>query len=186
MLAEKRQLSIQFGRLAKGKKNDDSQNEVIIEAVRSQIVQVTAEIDLLHAEVETKRQQMDETLKSIGNLVHEDVVVSCNQKDHLILREWGKEGEVEQDMRYNSGGRSNNVKRTCEAILSLVDGWDIIRGECSFLSFRNTRKVRNKPHYLLLFHSCMSSLSHPSHLFYSFLLKATRSQDKRGTFLKVS
>lgn len=75
----------------------------------------------LAKEEKEARSALDAKLYTIGNLVHDSVVVSNNEDDNQVVRTWGEIKEVKIN---STPGRAHHHE-----ILAMIDGYDPKRGQ---------------------------------------------------------
>eukprot|EP01115_Flamella_aegyptia_P001855 TRINITY_DN130_c0_g3_i1.p1 TRINITY_DN130_c0_g3~~TRINITY_DN130_c0_g3_i1.p1 ORF type:complete len:458 (-),score=144.42 TRINITY_DN130_c0_g3_i1:17-1390(-) len=77
--------------------------------------QINIDIDRLKKEVEVCEKEVQSRLRKIGNIVHQSVPVSNDEKDNGLVRTWG-------EMRKEGGLKHHHE------LLHMVDGFDLPRG----------------------------------------------------------
>lgn len=98
----------------KKKKGEDASSELTV------VAQLKQRREELEAEERQFFEELQTKLKTIGNLVHESVLVSDNEDHNLVVRTWGKIPDIKVD---STPGRAHHHE-----ILAMIDGFDPRRG----------------------------------------------------------
>ncbi len=115
MRKEYGQYSKEIGAVYKSKGKGEEAEE-LVRSIKEKQAAFAIEISEFEKLVDEKKEQVDKKLNLIGNIVHESVPVSNDEKDNGVVVEWG-------EFKFQENARKHHHE-----LLYMIDGYDAARG----------------------------------------------------------